>query len=130
MRAGAIAEVIESKAASLPKGTLVQTYQAGWSEYLVQDAAALQPLQNIPGVSPTHYLGALGMTGLTAYYGTKIIAAATPEDVLIVSGAAGATGSMVVQVSSPLACGDGMALIIADCQEARWLQDGHWHCGQ
>ncbi|KAK0660577.1 Prostaglandin reductase 1 [Lasiodiplodia hormozganensis] len=102
MRAGAIAEVIESKAASLPKGTLVQTYQAGWAEYLVQDAAALQPLQNIPGVSPTHYLGALGMTGLTAYYGTKIIAAAKPEDVLIVSGAAGATGSMVVQIAKKL----------------------------
>ncbi|KAL0259467.1 quinone oxidoreductase [Diplodia seriata] len=102
MRAGAIAEVVESKSPSLAKGALVQTYQAGWSEYVVQDAAGLQPLQSIPGVSPTHYLGALGMTGLTAYYGTKIIAAAKPEDVLIVSGAAGATGSMVVQIAKKL----------------------------
>ncbi|KAF4301159.1 Alcohol dehydrogenase superfamily zinc-containing [Botryosphaeria dothidea] len=101
MRAGVIAEVIESKADSLPKGTLVQAY-TGWTEYAVQDATGLQPLQNIPGVSPTHFLGALGLTGLTAYYGTKIIAEAKPDDVVIVSGAAGATGSMVVQIAKKL----------------------------
>ncbi|OJD34548.1 nad-binding protein [Diplodia corticola] len=102
MRAGAIAEVVDSKSSSLAKGALVQTYAAGWSEYVVQDAAGLQPLQDIPGVSPTHYLGALGLTGLTAYYGTKIIAEAKPDDVLVVSGAAGATGSMVVQIAKKL----------------------------
>ncbi|GME28460.1 alcohol dehydrogenase [Neofusicoccum parvum] len=102
MRASAIAEVVESKAASLAKGTLVQTFSAGWTEYAVADAAGLQVLQDIPGVSPTHYLGALGLTGLTAYYGTKIIAEAKPEDVLVVSGAAGATGSMVVQIAKKL----------------------------
>ncbi|KAH7044459.1 hypothetical protein B0J12DRAFT_712090 [Macrophomina phaseolina] len=93
--------VVESKADSLPKGTLVQAY-TGWTEYAVQDAAGLQPLQDVPGLSPTHFLGALGLTGLTAYYGIKIIAGAKPDDVVIVSGAAGATGSMVVQIAKKL----------------------------
>lgn len=102
MHAISIAEVIESKADELPKGTLVNSYALGWTEYAVQDAAGLQPLQDMPGISPTHYLGALGLTGLTAYYGTKIVAEAKADDVLVVSGAAGATGSMVVQVRAAL----------------------------
>ncbi|KAF2763500.1 NAD(P)-binding protein [Pseudovirgaria hyperparasitica] len=99
MRAGALCEVIESKAAHLHPGDIVQA-GVGWVQYSVQDAAALKPLPPLPnGLPITHYLGSLGMTGLTAYYGTKEIARASPDDVVVVSGAAGAAGNMVVQIA-------------------------------
>lgn len=103
MRAGAIAQVIESKAASLPKGAYVQGASNEWTEYAVVDAGDLKPLPDLPNsLSVTHYLGALGLTGLTAYHGLVDVGKATADDVLVVSGAAGATGSMVVQIAKKI----------------------------
>lgn len=51
---------------------------AGWAEYAVLNAKDLQLAQQIEWVSETHYLGAFGLTALTAYYGTKVIARAGP----------------------------------------------------
>jgi NADPH-dependent curcumin reductase CurA len=56
----------------------------------------------IPGLDYSHFLGALGFTGLTAYYKIKEVVAATSEDTVVVSGAAGATGSMVVQIAKKI----------------------------
>jgi len=61
-------KVIDSKAESHPKGTLVIGW-SGWSEYGIANAKESQIINEIPGVSITHYLGALGGTGWTAYYG-------------------------------------------------------------
>ena len=73
---------------------------AGWVDYTVQDAAKVErKIERIPGLSETQFLGALGLTGLTAYYGIKEIGRAGPDDTVVVSGAAGATGSMVVQIA-------------------------------
>jgi len=100
MRAGAIAEVVDSKSSKFKKGNTVRA-SMGWAEYAVQDASACQPVQHIPGVSDTHYLGALGHTGLTAWYGLEV-ARAGKDDAVVVSGAAGATGSMVVQIAKKI----------------------------
>ena len=76
---------------------------AGWAEYAVLNAKDLQLVQQIEWVSETHYLGAFGLTALTAYYGMKVIARAGPQDtVVVVSGAAGVTGSMAVQVAKKM----------------------------
>lgn len=101
MRARGIGEVVESKSPELSKGALV-TANTNWAEYGVFDAKACTPIQKLPGVEITHFLGALGLTGLTAYYGIKVIAKAGPKDTVVVSGAAGATGSMVVQIAKKL----------------------------
>ena len=101
MRARSVAEVIESKSEKVQKGKLVIA-TTGWAEFSVQDAKACQVIEPVEGLSVTHFLGALGMTGLTAYYGTKIIARAGPGDTVVVSGAAGATGSMVVQIAKKM----------------------------
>lgn len=101
MAARGIGKIIESKSSDLQKGTLVAA-EATWSEYRVVNAKDCVPIQDVPGVAPTHFLGALGMTGLTAYYGIKIIARAGPEDTVIVSAAAGGVGSMVVQIAKKL----------------------------
>ncbi|KAK8201607.1 hypothetical protein IWZ01DRAFT_126533 [Phyllosticta capitalensis] len=97
-----IAEVVESKAAGYEKGKLVMGLAIGWREYAVVDAKDLSLIPEVEGIKPTQYLGALGFTGMTAWYGLKEIAEAKPEHVLVVSGAAGATGSMVVQIAKKL----------------------------
>ena len=102
MHARGLAEVIESKSSSYSKGDTVIA-SVGWSEYRVVDAKQAQPAKDLPGgLGKTHYLGALGLTGLTAYYGLKEVVRTTADDVVVVSGAAGATGSMCVQIAKKL----------------------------
>lgn len=102
MSSFALTEVVESGSPSeLPVGSLVVTGQ-GWTEYAVHEIKGLQVVQPIPGLDRGHFLGALGFTGLTAYYGIKEVAAATKDDTVVVSGAAGATGSMVVQIAKKI----------------------------
>ena len=99
MRARGIGEVLESTSAQFKKGDHVLA-GCNWAEKAVVDATACTPLPPLPtGLSMTHYLGALGSTGLTAYYGLVEVVRTKPIDVVVVSGAAGATGSMVVQIA-------------------------------
>ena len=123
MRARSIAEVIESKNPKFKKGDKVIA-GTGWAEYAVNDPQSLQvqPIQEMEGVSVTHFLGAFGMTGLTAYYGTKIVARAGPGDTVVVSGAAGATGSMVVQIAKKmLGCKRVIGMAGSD-EKCRWVE--------
>ena len=102
MRAFALCEVVESQDSSIQQGVHVLV-KSGWSEYIVVSARECQPAPALPGgLSETHYLGALGSTGLTAYYGLVEVANAKPSDTVVVSGAAGATGSMVIQIARQL----------------------------
>ena len=71
----------------------------------VNDAGSLLALS--PGRQPTDYLSVLGGTGLTAYFGLIDVAGAKAGDTVVVSGAAGATGStasvtLLVLSSTPL----------------------------
>jgi NADPH-dependent curcumin reductase CurA len=101
MRCSAIAEVIESRSTKFPKGSLVKTMN-GWSEFTVQDEDKCTALLDTPGINVTHQLGALGIGGLTAYYGLVDVAKTSKRDTVVVSGAAGATGSMAVQVAKKI----------------------------
>lgn len=97
MRARGVAEVVESKSEKFKKGQTVLA-GIGWADYTVldDDAAGLSAVEKLPGgLSYSHYLGALGMTGLTAYYGLVVIAEAKKGESILVSGAAGATGVSV-----------------------------------
>ena len=91
MRAFGLSEVIESKASKLSKGTKVVA-TPNWSEYAVENGSKCNPVQEIPGMPITAFLGALGVSGLTAYYGLVEVVRAAKEDTVVVSGAAGATG--------------------------------------
>jgi NADPH-dependent curcumin reductase CurA len=93
---GAIGEVVESRVDGYAAGDLV-LHGLGWREHAVVDARTARKLDRIPGVSVSHYLGALGMTGLTAYAGLFDVAGFKPGDTVFVSGAAGAVGSMAGQ---------------------------------
>lgn len=121
MRARSVAEVIESKSSELSQGDKVLA-TTGWAEYSVQNAKECQMCEDIPGLSVTHYLGAFGLTGVTAYYGMKIIARVGKEDTVVVSGAAGATGSMAVQIAKKiLGCKKVVGMAGTD-DKCKWVE--------
>nr|WP_309704017.1 MULTISPECIES: NADP-dependent oxidoreductase [unclassified Sphingomonas] len=97
MQGGAIGEVVESRAETVPVGTLV-SHMAGWRDEAVIPAQHVQPLPDL-GVDPQAFLGQFGMPGMTAYYGLLQVAEAKPGDTVFVSAAAGAVGSTVVQIA-------------------------------
>jgi NADPH-dependent curcumin reductase CurA len=97
LEGGAIGEVVESKADGFAAGDLVQ-HMAGWRDEAVVLARAVNKLPGL-GAEPQKFLGVLGVTGATAYFGLLDAAAAKQGDVVFVSAAAGAVGSVVVQVA-------------------------------
>ncbi|MFB9722299.1 NADP-dependent oxidoreductase [Planobispora longispora] len=95
---GAIGEVVESRAPGLAEGDLV-LHGLGWREQAVLEASRARKVERIEGVSPSAYLGVLGMPGLTAYAGLLDVASFKEGDAVFVSGAAGAVGSLVGQIA-------------------------------
>ncbi len=99
MRAGGLGEVVESNSPDYQVGQLVQGL-TGWQDYTVASASApMMVLPEVPGASPSLLLGALGMTGLTAYVGMLEIGRPQPGETVVVSAAAGAVGSVAGQLA-------------------------------
>jgi NADPH-dependent curcumin reductase CurA len=122
MGAHALSEVLESgDPARLPVGSVVLA-KSDWCEFSVQEIAACQPITPLPGVRLSHFLGAFGFNGLTAYYGITEVAKATAEDTVVVSGAAGATGSMVVQIAKKLLGCKRVIGIAGSEEKCRWVE--------
>jgi NADPH-dependent curcumin reductase CurA len=97
MDGGAVGEVVESKAEGFAAGDLVQ-HMAGWRDEAVLPSRAAQKLPDL-GAPPERFLGVLGVTGATAYFGLLDAAGAKGGDTVFVSAAAGAVGSVVVQIA-------------------------------
>ena len=98
MRGFGSGEVIESNNPDYPVGTRVSG-GFGWQEYLVSDGKSV-PLQVVAeDIELPAAMGLLGITGLTAYFGLYEIGKPKNGDTIVVSGAAGATGSVVVQLA-------------------------------
>ncbi len=104
MLAMAVGEVVESKRADIAKGDLVQGL-FGWEEYTVTDGQGLFRMQKLPpGTDPLLALSLLGVTGLTAYFGTLTVGQVKAGDTFVVSGAAGATGSVAGMIAKIKGC--------------------------
>jgi NADPH-dependent curcumin reductase CurA len=102
MRAGGVGEVIESRSPKLSAGDLV-TGMTGVQEYAVVDGGGVFRVD--PELAPLPvYLGALGMPGMTAYFGLLEIGRPREGDTVVVSGAAGAVGSVVGQIAKIKGC--------------------------
>ncbi len=97
MEGGAVGEVVESQSDELKPGDLV-VHMAGWRDEAVLPTSAVNKLPQL-GVEPQTFLGNLGLTGGTAYFGLLDAAQAKEGDVVFVSAAAGAVGSAAVQIA-------------------------------
>ncbi len=99
MRAAGLGRVIESKHPAYQEGQLVQGL-IGWQEWMMaSDSAPLLPVTEVDGAAPSLYLGALGMTGLTAWIGINDIGKPQEGETVVVSAAAGAVGSVAGQLA-------------------------------
>jgi hypothetical protein len=104
MKAGTIGQVVDSKRPGFAKGDLVQGL-FGWEDYTVNGGEGLMGLQKLPaGTDPVLALSLLGTTGLTAYFGTIAVGAVKSGDTFVVSGAAGATGSVSGMIAKIKGC--------------------------
>lgn len=95
---GAIGEVVESRSDDLQPGDTV-LHGLGWRDFAVGDATRFRRIDPSVAPSPSAYLGALGMPGLTAYVGLLDIAAMQPGESVFVSAAAGAVGGLAAQIA-------------------------------
>jgi len=99
---GIVAEVIESKNAAFKKGDFVSG-MLEWKEFQKTDGEGLLKVDASKAPLST-YLGVLGMTGLTAYLGLTEIGKPKKGETIVVSGAAGAVGSVVGQIAKIVGC--------------------------
>ncbi|MDI9835288.1 NADP-dependent oxidoreductase [Streptomyces sp. KAU_LT] len=102
MRAGAIGRVIASRHPGFAVGDHVSG-SFGVQKFCVSDGRGVTTVDPEAAPLPT-YLGALGMSGLTAYFGLVDIGRPEPGQTVVVSGAAGAVGSVAGQVAKALGC--------------------------
>ncbi|KFH69732.1 hypothetical protein MVEG_04538 [Podila verticillata NRRL 6337] len=104
MRSADVAQVLKSNSPNYKAGDLIRA-TIGWQEYAVIKSTSddVVKIKAFPGVSPSTYLGVLGLTGLTAYFGLfevgEIVRKGGPGCTVVVSGAAGATGSVAAQIA-------------------------------
>lgn len=121
MRGGGIGVVEESNFDAVPVGALINTGLSTWSMYndIPGDMASVLP--SIPGVPLTAYMGPLGATGMTAYFGLMDIGKPKEGDTLVVSAAAGAVGSMVGQIGKIHGC--HVVGIAGSDDKCKWLTE-------
>mgnify|MGYP000532498268 CR=1 FL=1 len=100
IRSGGLGTVVESNNDDLPVGATVFGMM-GWQQYAIADAGA----RVIPdGIEPEAALSVFGVTGLTAYFGLLDVGEPKAGETVLISGAAGATGSVVGQIARIKGC--------------------------
>jgi hypothetical protein len=94
----------------------------GWQDYCTSDGTAPVPVSRFKRVHPLpRYLGVLGNSGMTAYFGMLDVAKPRPGETVLVSGAAGATGSTAAQIARMQGC--RVIGIAGGPKKRRWLTE-------
>lgn len=117
IRSAGLGRVVESANPEIPVGTCLFG-TPGWQEY-----ALMGPRDQVvpEEVDPTAALSVFGITGLTAYFGLLEIGRPKEGETVVVSGAAGATGSVVGQIAKLQGC--TVVGIAGSDDKCRWLTD-------
>jgi NADPH-dependent curcumin reductase CurA len=116
---GVVARVIESKDPGFKKGDLVLG-QLPWATEMTVPSSKVQKINTTEELA-SQYLGVLGMTGLTAYFGLMKIGQPKAGETIIISGAAGAVGSVVGQIAKIKGC--KVVGIVGTNEKAKLLKD-------
>lgn len=120
MRAGAVGRVVTSHHPDFPAGCLVGgTF--GMQDYVVTDGRRLPLRRFDDDITPEEALGVLGGTGMTAYFGLLDVGRPREGDRVVISGAAGATGSIAGQIAKIHGC--SVVGIAGSEEKCRWLTD-------
>jgi NADPH-dependent curcumin reductase CurA len=98
MRGNGVGKILASKSPKFSPGDIVSA-DSGWTELAVLKDDLVQPIDLPPNGRMTDSLGVIGMTGLTAYFGILDVGQVKAGDFVVVSGAAGATGTVVGQIA-------------------------------
>jgi len=102
MGGGVVGEVVEANNPAFKQGDIVEGF-FGWQEYAVSSGQGVRKID--PTLAPiSTSLGVLGMPGLSAYFGLLEITHPKPGETVVVSGAAGAVGSIVCQIAKIKSC--------------------------
>ena len=121
MRASGIGQVVKSENPYMPEGALVQGL-VNWQRYCIAGGDSAMPLQVLPeGTPPGMALSVFGATSLTAYFGLLDVGKPKPGDTVLVSGAAGATGSAVAQIARLKGC--KVVGIAGGEEKCQWLRE-------
>ncbi|CAK7225742.1 hypothetical protein SBRCBS47491_005992 [Sporothrix bragantina] len=126
MRGVSVARVLASKSSKAAEGDIVVSF-SGWTEIavihekMVENPFAAMPATLRSRLRPIDLVSALGATGLTAYFGLmKVANGIKPTDTVVVSGAAGATGSVVGQMAKILGA-KRVVGIAGSADKVKWL---------
>ncbi|HZS09741.1 MAG TPA: NADP-dependent oxidoreductase [Blastocatellia bacterium] len=120
MRGGTVGVVEESNHPGFSVGDHVSGL-LGWQDYAVSSGAGLSKLPNNPAIPLTAYMGLFSHIGLTAYYGLLDVGRPKAGETLVVSAAAGATGSIVGQIGKIKGC--RVVGIAGSDDKCKWLTD-------
>ena len=119
MGAGAVGKVIASQNPQFEAGSVVEGF-FGWQEFAISNGAGVRKID--PMLAPVSTaLGVLGMPGLTAYFGLLDIGKPRAGETVVVSGAAGAVGSLAGQIARLKGC--RVVGIAGSDQKVAWLRD-------
>jgi NADPH-dependent curcumin reductase CurA len=119
MRSGGIARVLESRADAFRPGELVQA-RLGWQTHPTIPAKYLQRVDTTRGDARA-WIGPLGLSAVTAYFGMRDIGALKPGERVLVSGAAGGVGQIAAQIAQIEAC--RVVGIAGGADKCRFLAD-------
>ena len=122
MRAGTVGQVVLSNHDDFSEGDLVQT-MGGWQDYaVITPGEGVTGVTKVPeGVTPEMMLSVIGLTGITAYFGLLELGQPKAGETVLISGAAGATGSVASQIAKIKGC--RVVGIAGGPEKCRWLTE-------